>query len=69
MIGYESAPRAEHDRRRVTGAGVGERALARVVDRRDDGREGVAELALEHRAGRLQRLARRQAGLEVGAQR
>ena len=53
----------------MTGAGVDQHALARVIGGGHDGRERAPELALEHGSGRLQGAARRQAGLEVGAQR
>ena len=53
----------------MTGAGIGEGALTRVVDRRHDRGEGLSELALEHRSGRLHRTTRGQAGLQVCPQR
>jgi hypothetical protein len=60
---------AQHDRRGVSRARVDENAGARVVGGGDDGHEEAAELALQHRARRLNGSARRQPGLEVGAQR
>ncbi len=60
---------SQHDRRGMPGARVDEAALARVVGGGDDRREGLAELALEHRSGRLHGTPRRESRLEVGAQR
>ena len=61
--------RADDDRRRVAGAGVGERARVGVVHREQDGGEVAAQVVVDHAAGDLQRDARLEARLEVGAQR
>ena len=53
----------------MTGAGVGEDALARLIGGRHDGGERPPELALEHGSSRLHGDPRREAGLEVCAQR
>ena len=53
----------------MPGARVHQRALLGLVGRDHDRREGLAELALQHVPGGLHRPARRQARLEIGAQR
>ncbi len=60
---------ARHDRRGVAGRGVGERARLGIVDRQQHGGEVAAEAVVDHPARDLQRDARLEAGLEVGAQR
>jgi len=53
----------------MTGAGVGERAVARVVHGKRHGGEGDLQLVVEHALGHLEGGARSHTGLEVGAQR
>ncbi len=53
----------------MTGAGIGEDALAWMIGRRRDGGERLPELALEHSSRRLHGDTRREAGLEVCPQR
>ena len=60
---------AGHDRRRVPGARVGERAVRGVVDGHDHGGEVAVELAADGALGHLERQPRLEAGAEVGAQR
>ena len=53
----------------MTRARIDQDSIAGVIGRSHDRGEGAAELALEHGPGRLHRAPRRQAGLEVCAQR
>src|SRR6185437_16773245 len=57
---------AEDDGGRMPGARIRQLALARVVSGDHDRGEGAGELAIEHASGRPQRLARGEAGLEIG---
>ena len=61
--------RPDDDRRRVPGARVGERARLRIVHGQQHGGEVSAEVVVDHAAGDLERDARLEPGLEVGAQR
>ena len=61
--------RSDHDRRRVPGGRVRQRTRFRVVHGEQNGGEVSAQVVVDHAAGHLERHARLEAGLEVGAQR